>query len=169
MKRSNRKFGLTLAAALLGAFAAVATAQMYPRGPAPVSAYDANGDGWITSQEFYDFRNARIADRAKEGRMMRNFSSAPSFESLDADGDGRLSGMELERGQALHMQQRPNRGAAGAPGYGPGRGGPAGSGGMGFADFDQNGDGVITEDEFQSARTNCQAAGGRPGMPMMNR
>ena len=56
---------------------------------------DADADGAVTSEEFYAFRAARMAERAKEGRKMKHAKNAPAFEDLDLDGDGNLSAEEF--------------------------------------------------------------------------
>jgi hypothetical protein len=67
----------------------------------PVHAdLDANGDGTVTSDEFYAFRAQRMADRAKEGGKLKHAKDAPSFEDLDLDGDGDLSAEEFDKHHA---------------------------------------------------------------------
>lgn len=57
--------------------------------------FDANADGAVTSEEFYAFRAARMAERAKDGHKMKHAKNAPAFEDLDLDGDGNLSAEEF--------------------------------------------------------------------------
>ena len=59
------------------------------------SDLDADGNGGVTSEEFYAFRAERMAARAAEGHKMKNASKAPSFEDLDLDGDEVLSEAEF--------------------------------------------------------------------------
>jgi hypothetical protein len=61
---------------------------------------DANEDGGVTAEEFYAFRAARMAERAKEGRKMKHAGNAPAFEDLDLDGDGTLSAEEFAEHQS---------------------------------------------------------------------
>jgi len=103
------------------------------RGPLPFSAYDQNGDGSVSAEEFKAVREQRQA----EGRPMRN---APSFTDLDSNHDGKLSAEEFA------ARQNSPRGRGQGAGPGPGAM-PT------FADFDLNKDGKITEDEFTEART----------------
>jgi Ca2+-binding EF-hand superfamily protein len=109
----------------------------------------------VSAEEFYAARGARIAERAGEGRMMRNLGQAPSFESFDTDGDGYLSPMELNAGHAARMAQRPGAGM-----------GPAER--AGFADFDRNGDGSVSREEFQQTREQRREMNARLGRPMRN-
>jgi len=104
-------------------------------GPLPFSAYDQNGDGSVSAEEFKAVREQRQA----EGRPMR---IAPSFVDLDSNHDGKLSAEEFA------ARQNSPRGRGQGAGAGPGPGAmPT------FADFDLNKDGKITEDEFTEART----------------
>ena len=71
-----------------------------------------------------------------------------SFSSLDSDGNDEISPEEL---QAVHGASGPE------PGRGPGMRGERGGGRRGspptFSDFDLDGDGVVSEQEFRDART----------------
>jgi Ca2+-binding EF-hand superfamily protein len=74
--------------------------------------FDLDGDGSLTSQEFYDARAERMRQRAMQGFPMRNAPYAPAFESLDGDGDGRVSPEEFGAAQAQHHQQMMQQPAA---------------------------------------------------------
>ncbi len=76
------------------------------RGGAPpaFSDFDLNGDGGIDEQEFIDARTKRIAERVREGRMMRGLITAPTFTDLDTDGDGSLTPEEFAAGVRSHRQ-----------------------------------------------------------------
>lgn len=67
--------------------------------------FDLDGDGAISSDEFYKTRGERIAKHAEEGRKMKNLANAPSFEDIDTDGDEGISRDEFSAHQAEHMQQ----------------------------------------------------------------
>jgi Ca2+-binding EF-hand superfamily protein len=73
------------------------------------SDFDTNGDGNLTSQEFYDARAERMRQRAQQGFPMRNAPYAPTFESLDGDGDSRVSPEEFGAAQARHHQEMMQR------------------------------------------------------------
>lgn len=115
-----------------------AAQELPPRGPAPFSAYDQNGDGAVSEAEFNTFRAQRQAD----GRPMR---MAPSFKSLDSNRDGRLSSEEFAAGQ------RPAGGGQ-RSGPMPGRAGMPRGDMPAFADFDRDANGMLTEQEFNDAR-----------------
>ena len=137
------------------------------RGPIPFAAYDIDGNGAISEQEFYQIRGQRMAGRAAEDRPMRRAGEAPSFAEFDANGDGQLSPEELAVGQQAQMQRRQG-------GMGPGTGGGPGMGrgsGMGrnmptFPEFDLDGDGVITEKELNEARGQRISERAKQGYPM---
>jgi len=62
----------------------------------PVFAdFDANNDNSITEKEYYDARNKRIADRAKEGRQMKGLANMAFFADIDNNTDGRVSQEEF--------------------------------------------------------------------------
>lgn len=162
MNTSNYRFVLALlGAAVLGAGSAAAM----PPGPMPMGVYDTDADGKVSQEEFYRAREARWAARAKEGRMLRNQGKAPTFESMDSNDDGYLNEKELTAGHALHMQQRFAQRPSMRPR--PGRTNPAGRRGPpSFSDFDRDGNGVITEQEFQQTRGERHALRAAQGYPM---
>ena len=100
-----------------------AAGNMPARGSIPFSTFDKDESGFISKQEFTSTRNERRAAKASEGRLMRRTSTAPSFESMDRNGDGQLTAKELTAGQQQHMQQR--RGGKAMPVDPYGRGGKA--------------------------------------------
>jgi hypothetical protein len=110
MKRHGLTFGVSLLA-----LAAALSAQAQPfsgRGPVAFGAMDLDGDGYVSPAEFSRHRDARMAERAAQGRLLRNAGRAPLFESWDENGDGRLSRGEVSTGQRARFA---NRGAGGRP------------------------------------------------------
>ncbi len=66
------------------------------RPPRPIFAdFDANQDQSLTKKEFYDARNKRIGERAKEGRKMKGLANIASFEDLDTNKDNKVSEQEF--------------------------------------------------------------------------
>jgi len=133
----------------LGVIASALLAQDLPdRGPVPFAAYDVNGDGYVSKQEFYDIRDARMQQKATAGMPMRNAGNAPDFEVLDTNKDGQLSELELLRGQNANMQN--NKGNKGNQNYNNMKNKatqmPA------FESFDANKDGVLSKQELEESR-----------------
>jgi hypothetical protein len=149
-----------------------------PRGPLPFAAFDIDGNGQVTEQEYQAIRARRMASRAAEGRPMRGAALAPTFTELDYDGDGVLLPRELYDGQLAHRQARrpcgprpgyglpsgyaPPSGYGRQPGYGRGPSMPA------FPDFDLNRDEQLSESEFLEARRQRIAERAAQGRAMRN-
>jgi Ca2+-binding EF-hand superfamily protein len=84
------------------------------RGPIPFSVYDTNNDNFVSEKEFYDARTKRMEQKAAQGMPMRNASNAPIFTDFDTNGDGKLSEIELLKGQnAQMMNKKANKGNKG--------------------------------------------------------
>jgi hypothetical protein len=116
MFRPTTNARLLILAATAGAALGAATlvqAQPWagPRSPVDFDTIDTDHNGVVSTAEFAQYRAQRMAARAAEGRMMRNAGKAPTFESLDRDGNGVLEPDELPRGPQ-------GRFAAGGPGMG---------------------------------------------------
>ena len=102
---------------LIGAFALVeAGAQCTPGGdtakrptPPTFGDFDLDGDGGISSEEYYAARGARMAERAKEGGKLRNAGNMPAFETIDLDGDGSLSPDEFAAHHREHGRHHQGR------------------------------------------------------------
>ena len=105
MKHTHK---ILLLVALLAGFSA-ASAQdnkRMGRPPQPVFAeFDLNGDNTLTEEEYYEARNKRIAERAKEGRKMRGLANIASFADIDANGDGQVTENEFSAFLSGHMQK----------------------------------------------------------------
>ncbi len=136
------------------------------RGPIPFAAFDADGNGLISEQEFHARRAQRMAAREAEGRPMRGAASAPSFAEFDTNADGQLTQDELAAGQKARMEQR--RGMGMGTGRGPGTGQGMGRNMPAFSDYDLNGDGKILEKEFSEARTRRISERTQQGYRMKN-
>lgn len=70
--------------------------------------FDANGDGYLEAGEYARGHAERIAERAKEGRAMRNVGST-TFADIDTDGDGRANPSEFAAHQAKQHQANQQR------------------------------------------------------------
>ena len=105
--------------------------------PPPFSDFDENSDGWVSEQEFNDFRAARMAAMAQAGKPMKGAKTAPAFSDIDSDGDGKLSEAELTTAQQAHH-------AAMQAAHGKHKDMKM----PGFGDIDTNSDGCISGEEF---------------------
>lgn len=77
------------------------------RGPAPFSVHDLDGDGFVSREEFESFRARRQAERAAEGRRLRNVPRLMSFDEIDSDHDGFINEVEMLDAVQRHRHGRP--------------------------------------------------------------
>jgi Ca2+-binding EF-hand superfamily protein len=68
--------------------------------------FDINRDGVLKQDEFEQARAKRIRERVSQGYMMRNLANAPTFTSIDSDGNGLVTPNEFMAAQIAHRQQR---------------------------------------------------------------
>lgn len=108
----------------------------------PFDLMDTDGDGFVSEAELTTFHAERMAQRAAEGRPMRNAGNLPTFADIDTDGDGKISREELN---AMHAERM-----AAMQGKGKGGGQHGGRRMASFEDIDTNGDGCISRDELDA-------------------
>lgn len=137
-----RTISLLLATALLmpSLFPVPVEAQQERQGSA-FERMDTDGDGFVSEAELDAFRAERMAQRAEEGRPMRNAGNAPTLADMDTNQDGLLSPDEWES----MRQDRMARKEGSAKGMGQHRG-PRAS----FDEVDLDGDGCISREEFDA-------------------
>jgi len=74
--------------------------------PMPVFAdFDSNHDQLLSEAEFYEARNRRISERAKEGRQMRGLANIASFADIDVNADGTITQQEFLSFRQSHMRK----------------------------------------------------------------
>jgi Ca2+-binding EF-hand superfamily protein len=150
-------FGLPLVIIACGLLPGAAPAAEPPTsGPMTFEAFDVDGNGVITEQEFYAARADRMAARAAQGAPMRGAANAPAFSFFDRNGDGKVTPEEFSEARQTRMQGR------------PGMGGGMGANMQTFTAFDLNTDGVVTKAEFNEARAKRIAKRSQQGYPMRN-
>lgn len=123
----------------------VARADSHRQGPPTFGQFDADGDGFVSEEEFNTLRSERIAARAAEGRHMRGLENAPAFSDIDKNGDGRLDADEFNAGREAHMKamrEKHGGGHGGGMHHGKGMKMPT------FQDLDLDGNGCIDAGEF---------------------
>lgn len=164
------------------------------RGPVPFESFDTDGNKMISPQEFVETHNQRKKMRADANMPMGRMPANQAFTDFDTNGDNLISADELDAGRTAMRQQGggprqgmpPGMGRGMGPGMGPGPGMGRGPGmgpgrGMGrgpgmyrgtqmpaFPDFDQNGDGGLSSEEFNEARDQRMRQRAQQGYPMRN-
>ncbi len=161
-------FEIILVITIVIAFAAVPllarAGEEPPRGPVPFAEFDADGDGFVSEEEFNTTRAAHMAAMAEAGRKLKGAATAPAFADLDGDGDGKLSEKELQAGHKAHMKAMHAEHGHGKAGHGKGKhhcrkcqkkmkqkkemAGHAHGKMPTFEDIDTDGDGSISPGEF---------------------
>jgi Ca2+-binding EF-hand superfamily protein len=68
--------------------------------------FDLNNDGQMTEDEFIEARGQRIANRVKQGYMMRGLQNMQPFNSIDLDQNGTVNSAEFSNMQMQHRQSR---------------------------------------------------------------
>ena len=107
----NVKALLLLAAGCLAVSAAVAddearTEPGHRHHEMPAFAdVDADSDGMISADELAAVHAKHMAERAKEGRKMKNAGKACAFENIDTDADGKVSPEEFAAHHAEMMER----------------------------------------------------------------
>lgn len=149
---------------------AVAALPLVARGddqrPSPPSfeQIDADGDGFVSEDEFVTFRAARMKERAEAGHKMRGAAKAPPFSDMDANGDGKLDRDEFTAGRDAHMKmmREEGHGHGGGRGHGEGHGHGPGRPMPTFGDLDLDGNGCIDAEEFARHQAEHHARRGSP-------
>jgi Ca2+-binding EF-hand superfamily protein len=139
-------------------------------GPIPFEAFDKDGNKMISPQEFVEVHNQRKKmwsnANVPYGRMQR------SFISFDTNGDNLISPYELNARRGGRMRQwedmPPPWGPYDQPPMGTWRGMGQGRQMPKFTDFDLNGDGALTREEFYEARNKRWRQRAEQGYRMRN-
>lgn len=145
----------------------VARADSHHQGPPGFVDFDADGDGFVSEEEFNMLRSERIAARAAEGRQMKGLASAPAFSDIDSNDDGKLDETEFTAGRDAHMKamQKKRGGHGGGQGMAYGHGHGQGMQMPAFGDLDLDGNGCIDADEFAKHQASHHGQGQNQKQP----
>jgi len=144
------------------------------------SDFDADGDGKVTQSEFENLQQSKMTANANAGKLMRNVGNAPTFDMVDTNKDGFVDMNEFSIQQQKNMQrqmsQRANNGNRQGMNQGMNQGMRGGNGprqGMNrnmssFSDFDVDGDGKVTQSEFENLQQSKMTANANAGKLMRN-
>lgn len=57
---------------------------------------DVNNDNVLTLEEFYSDQATKMEKKIKEGKSLKGVSTAPEFEKVDGNGDGKVTFAEYD-------------------------------------------------------------------------
>lgn len=86
---------------------------------------DVDNNGVISSQEFYNDQARKMEQKVKEGRALRGAATAPQFESVDKNGDKKIT---LDEYTTFHKIRQEQMQSIRKNGRGDGRGNGDGMG-----------------------------------------
>ena len=144
MNRNALLFAICLSALFLASATTLAAEENPHSGSGTFAAFDKDGNGCISEEEFAAGHQARMQQHKKHGKKgcrsgsERKGKHMPAFEDFDTDGNGAMSETELMAGHAKHMAERA---AAGGKMKHAGEG-PS------FTGIDSDGNGEISPEEF---------------------
>ncbi|MBK1721489.1 EF-hand domain-containing protein [Thiocystis violacea] len=150
MTRTLMMVALAAAAGSLSAFAQDGSPSL--NDPMRFATLDQDGNGIVSEYEF-DRVQARSAGAGTQ-------ASTYSFGAMDTNGDGQLSADEVANASPARQRR--------GPGMVPGGNRPPGQDSLGFADFDENGDERISENELYRARAARLVERAQRGDPTSN-
>ncbi|HYN78955.1 MAG TPA: hypothetical protein VES73_14330 [Lamprocystis sp. (in: g-proteobacteria)] len=135
--------------------------------PLPFTAYDKDGNGSVSQQEFDNVYAQQIRDRAAAGAPMGGVANTTTFATFDRSGDGQITAAEFSTVQPTLPPTGPGTLGSGpqmglSDGRGPGREGTL----PGFTDLDENHDGSLSAAEFNDARANRAVEKSQAGLPL---
>ncbi|MEA2050184.1 MAG: EF-hand domain-containing protein [Campylobacterota bacterium] len=105
---------------------------------------DKNGDGVLTSQEFYNDQARKMIQKTDEGRALKGASTAPQFKNVDINKDGKVTFKEYNKFHTIRQQEMMNIRNKGQN-YSKNKGRGIDT----FNKYDINNDGVIDKKEFR--------------------
>ena len=155
------KLSLLFAGSLLVIAPALIADDLPSKGPVEFSSYDTDKDGFVSEKEFNNIKIKRMEQKASSGMPMKNAGNAPSFDMFDINKDGKLTELELVKGQNKQMQNN--------------KGDKSRQQGMmqkanmpTFENFDLNKDGMISSKEMDEVREKRMVEKSSEGKMMKN-
>ena len=131
-------------------------------GPMPFSSMDKNNDKTISPDEYVTAYNQRKKMQSKAG--LSHSMNNPAFLFFDANGDNKITELELNDGRIRMRQQ--NSGTARAVGQNQRIN--SSNNMPKFSEFDLNNDGVLHKEECYEARKKRMYLRADEGFPMKN-
>ena len=136
-------------------------------GPLPFTAYDQDGNGSISQEEFNRVHERQISERAAAGAPMDGVANTTTFAVFDRNGDGQVTAAEFATVQPPAPSSGPGtRGSGPQMGLSDGDGGAMAGTLPAFADLDENHDGSLSASEFNDARANRAVEKSQQGLPI---
>ena len=102
---------------------------------------DVNKDGLLTSEEFYNDQARKMMKKTKEGKSLKGVSTAPHFDGVDANSDGKVTFKEYDKFHTVRQKEMVSIKS---------RGGGNGKNFEIFTKFDKNRNGCIDKNEFRN-------------------
>ncbi|WP_295437827.1 EF-hand domain-containing protein [uncultured Thiodictyon sp.] len=136
-------------------------------GPLPFTAYDRDGNGSISAQEFNRVQEQQTSERAAAGAPMGGVANTTTFAVFDRNSDGQVTAAEFTTVQPPAPASGPGTLGAG-PQMGLSDGGGVAMPGAlpTFTDLDENHDGSLSASEFNDARANRAVEKSQQGQPI---
>ena len=135
MIMKNLTKSLVLVSLLSSVVFAVPTAQQ------KFNSADRNHDGILTSEEFYNDQATKMEKKMKEGKALKGVSTAPHFDGVDKNSDGKVTFIEYDTFHTIRQREMvniKNQGREGNKGF------------QMFQQYDKNKDGNINREEFRN-------------------
>ncbi|MEA3384508.1 MAG: hypothetical protein U9Q20_07555 [Campylobacterota bacterium] len=66
---------------------------------------DINNDGVLSSQEFYDDQARKMDMKVKEGKALKGVSTAPQFDMVDKNKDGKVTFREYDKFHKVRQKE----------------------------------------------------------------
>ena len=120
---------------------------------------DLNKNGNLSQKEFYSDQARKMELKSKEGKSLKGAVTAPSFNNVDLNNDGKVTFQEYRK---FHTKRQKDMINIRNKGLGNG------SGNKMFNNYDRNRDGLIDKNEFRKLYKDLKQKGDRQGQKKGN-